>query len=307
MKNYFLKKIFALIPTVFGVITLVFLMIHLIPGDPVDMILGETAVTVDKEKLRHELGLDKPILTQYAIYLGNLFTGELGVSIQTHESVLHEIISRWPATLELAVFSLLFAVLFAIPMGVVSAAKRNSTVDRGTLAVSLLGIAMPNFWLGPLLIIFFSIKLGWLPVSGRGGIDSIILPAITLGAGMSAILLRLTRSSILEVLEEDYIRTARAKGVTGWRVYLKHALPNAFLPIVTVMGLQLGNLLSGAVITETIFSWPGIGRLMIDAIESRDYPLVQGCVLSIAICYVIVNFLVDISYSFIDPRIRLDK
>ncbi|MEE8484583.1 MAG: nickel ABC transporter permease [Nitrospinota bacterium] len=307
MRKYLLAKIALLLPTVLGVVTAVFLMIHLIPGDPVEIMLGETAMESDRESLRHELGLDKPVGVQYLNYLAGLLKGDIGRSIHTREPVLNEIVSRWPATLELAFFALAFAVLFSIPLGVLAAAKRDSVIDRGSLALSLFGIAMPNFWLGPLLIILFSIELAWFPVSGRGGISSIILPAITLGAGMSAILLRLTRSSILEVAGEDFIKTARAKGVAEWKVYLKHALKNALLPVVTVIGLQLGALLSGAVITETIFSWPGIGRLTIEAIEARDYPLVQGCVLSIALGYVMVNFFMDIVYAAIDPRIRLGK
>lgn len=307
MRRFFLKKFAMLVPTVLGVVTLVFLLIHLIPGDPVEIMLGETAMGADKEKLRHELGLDKPLATQYADFLAGLLKGDIGKSIHTREPVIKEVIKRWPATLELAFFSLLMAVLFSIPLGVLAAAKRDSALDRGSLAVSLLGIAMPNFWLGPLLIILFSIELGWFPVSGRGGFSSIVLPAITLGTGMSALLLRLTRSTVLEVIGEDFITTARARGLAEWTVYLKHALSNALLPVATVIGLQLGALLSGAVITETIFAWPGIGRLTIDAIEARDYPLVQACVLNIALSYVAVNFLMDLVYAALDPRIRLER
>lgn len=300
-------RLLALIPTLFGVVTLVFLMIHLIPGDPVDIMLGESAVSADKEALRAELGLDKPVWEQYVRYMASLAVGDMGSSIVTHEPVLGEILSRWPATLELAYFAILFAVVVAIPIGVLAAARKDSVVDRGSLLLSLFGIAIPNFWLGPLLIIFFSIQLGWLPVSGRSGLPSVILPAVTLGTAMAAILLRLTRSSILEVIGEDFIRSARAKGATEFRVYLKHALSNGLLPVVTVVGLQLGALLSGAVITEYIFAWPGIGRLMLAAIEARDYPMVQGCVLNIALCYIFVNFAVDILYAAVDPRIRLNR
>lgn len=307
MRSYFLGRLLSLIPTLFGVITLVFLMIHLIPGDPVDIMLGESAVSADKEALRAELGLDRPIWEQYVSYLASLAVGDMGNSIVTREPVLGEILSRWPATLELAYFAILFAMAVAIPLGVLAAAMKDSVVDRGSLLLSLFGIAIPNFWLGPLLIIFFSIQLGWLPVSGRSGLLSIILPGVTLGTGMAAILLRLTRSSILEVIGEDFIRSARAKGATEFTVYLKHALSNGLLPVVTVVGLQLGALLSGAVITEYIFAWPGIGRLMLSAIEARDYPLVQGCVLNIALCYIFVNFAVDILYAAVDPRIRLNR
>jgi peptide/nickel transport system permease protein len=297
----------ALIPTLFGVVTLVFLMIHLIPGDPVEIMLGETAMNADKESLRAELGLDRPVWGQYLDYMGRLAVGDIGRSIHTREPVLDEILARWPATLELAFFAILFAVAFSLPLGLLAAAKKDTAVDRGSLLLSLFGIAIPNFWLGPMLIILFSIQLGWLPVSGRGGALSVILPAVTLGSAMGAILLRLTRSSVLEVIGEDFIRSARAKGAGEWSVYLKHALANSLLPLVTVVGMQLGALLSGAVITEYIFAWPGIGRLMLDAIESRDYPLVQGCVLTIALCYVLVNFAVDILYAAVDPRIRLDR
>ena len=307
MRRYFIGRLLALIPTLFGVVTLVFLMIHLIPGDPVEIMLGETAVAADRESLRTELGLDRPVWEQYLGYIGGLAMGDIGSSIHTHEPVLREILARWPATLELSFFAILFAVLFSLPLGVLAASKKDSVVDRGSLLLSMFGIAIPNFWLGPLLIILFSIQLGWLPVSGRAGPLSVILPAVTLGTAMAAILLRLTRSSILEVIGEDFIRSARAKGASEWGVYMKHAMANSLLPVVTVAGMQLGALLSGAVITEYIFAWPGIGRLMITAIEARDYPLVQGCVLNIALCYVLVNFAVDILYAAVDPRIRLNK
>ena len=307
MRRYFIGRLLALIPTLFGVVTLVFLMIHLIPGDPVEIMLGETAVAADRESLRTELGLDRPVWEQYLGYIGGLAMGDIGSSIHTHEPVLREILARWPATLELSFFAILFAVLFSLPLGVLAASKKDSVVDRGSLLLSMFGIAIPNFWLGPLLIILFSIQLGWLPVSGRAGPLSVILPAVTLGTAMAAILLRLTRSSILEVIGEDFIRSARAKGASEWGVYMKHAMANSLLPVVTVAGMQLGALLSGAVITEYIFAWPGIGRLMITAIEARDYPLVQGCVLNIALCYVLVNFAVDILYAAVDPRIRLNR
>jgi len=306
VRGWMARRTLLLAPTLFGVITAVFLMIHLIPGDPVEIMLGETAMAADRESLRHELGLDRPVLAQYLSYLGGLARGDIGTSIHTHEPVFREILSRWPATLELALAALLFAVLFSIPLGVLAAARKDTAVDGASLMVSLFGIAMPNFWLGPLLIIIFSIELGWFPVSGRGGLGSIVLPAVTLGTAMAAILLRLTRSSVLEVASDDFIRTARAKGVGEIAVYLKHALANALLPVVTVVGLQFGALLSGAVITETIFSWPGVGRLMITSIEARDYPMVQGCVLTIAVGYVLVNFLTDILYGVLDPRIRLN-
>jgi len=307
MRTYLIKRTLALAPTLLGVVTLVFLMIHLIPGDPVEIMLGESAMPSEKEQLRAELGLNRPLAEQYVEYISGLVAGDAGRSIHTREPVLSEILDRWPATLELAFFSLMFAVLISVPLGVFSAAKRDTVVDRGSLFVSLLGIAIPNFWLGPMLIILFSIKLGWLPVSGREELLSVVLPAITLGTAMAAVLMRLTRSSVLEVAGEDFITAARARGADEWLVYTKHAFSNALLPLVTVAGLQMGALLSGAVITETIFSWPGIGRLVIEAIESRDYPLVQGCVLNIAVCYVMVNYAVDVIYAVVDPRIRLEK
>lgn len=307
MSRHITARLLLLLPTLFGVVTAVFLVIHLIPGDPVEAMLGESAMATEKEALRHELGLDHPLLVQYGGYLTGLAHGDLGASIVTRRPVFFEIASRWPATLELAVVALLLAALTAVPLGVLAAARRGGALDNLTLFFSLIGAAVPAFWLGPLLIIVFSIGLAWLPVSGRDSAASIILPAVTLGAGMAAILLRLTRSAVLEAAEDDYIRAARARGLPEWQVYLKHALGNALLPVVTVMGLQLGALLSGAVITETIFSWPGVGRLMIEAIEKRDYPLVQGCVLNIALCYVFANFAVDILYAWLDPRIRLER
>ena len=307
MRRFLIKRVAGLFPSVLGVVTLVFLMVHLIPGDPVEIMLGETAMAAQKQAMRSELGLDKPIAEQYASYLSNLLRGDLGKSIKTGEPVFAEIASRWPATMELALFALLVSWAVSIPLGVLAAARRGTLVDKGSLFFSMLGVAMPNFWLGPLLILVFSIWLGWLPVSGKDEALSIILPGITLGAGVAALMVRLTRSSVLEVISEEYIKTARARGLPEWQVYLKHALSNAMLPVVTVMGLQLGALLSGAVITETIFSWPGVGRLMIDAIESRDYPMVQGCVLNIALCYVAVNFFLDAAYAMIDPRIRLER
>ncbi len=307
MHRYITSRIFFLLPTLWGVVTAVFLVIHLIPGDPVEAMLGETAMAAEKEALRHELGLDRPILAQYGVYLAGLARGDLGDSIATRRPVFAEIAARWPATVELAVAALLLAAITAVPLGVLAAARRGGALDSATLFFSLIGAAVPSFWLGPLLIIVFSIGLAWLPVSGRDGAASIILPAVTLGAGMAAILLRLTRSAVLEAAADDYVRAARARGLPERMVYLKHALGNALLPVVTVMGLQLGALLSGAVITETIFSWPGVGRLMIEAIEKRDYPVVQGCVLNIALCYVFVNFAVDIFYAWLDPRIRLER
>jgi peptide/nickel transport system permease protein len=304
LSTYILKRVFFVAPTLIGVCALVFLIVHLIPGDPVDIMLGETAGRVDREKLRRELRLDQPLGKQLIAYFSNLSRGDLGISLHTKKPVAAEILAHFPATLKLTFSSIFIALVFAIPAGIISAAKQYSLVDQASLFLSLLAVSMPNFWLGPLLILFFSIYLGWLPVSGSGSLAHIVLPAVTLGASLSAILTRMTRASMLEALQEDYIRTARAKGLARWKVLLKHGLGNAFLPIVTISGLQFGALLSGSIITETIFSWPGIGRLTIQAINSRDYPMVQGCVLFISFCYVLVNFVTDIVYSFLDPRIR---
>lgn len=294
-----------MIPILLGVSTLVFFIIHLVPGDPVDILLGETALDVNKQVLRQALHLDKPIFVQYGYYVWNLIHGDLGTSLVTNKPVLPTILSRYPATLQLSLAAMIIAILIALPLGVLAAVKKYSIVDNVSMFVSLLGVSMPNFWLGPLLIIFFSIHLDWLPVSGRGTISHMILPSVTLGAALASILTRMTRSSLLEVITNDYVRTARAKGMRESRVIFKHALMNALIPIITVLGLQFGVLLAGSIITESIFSWPGIGREIVQALQRRDYPMVQGCVLFISFTYVVVNLLTDIMYSIIDPRIRL--
>ena len=306
MRRYVLRRLGLLVPVVFGVVTVVFLIVHLIPGDPVEIMLGEQARAVDKETLRRELGLDEPIHVQYVSYLKRLARGDLGQSIHTKQPVLKSIATRLPATIELALAAMAVALAMAIPLGLVAAYKKDSLVDQGSMLFALLGISMPNFWLGPLLIILFSLKLGWFPVSGRGGLAHLVLPAITLGTAMAAILTRMTRASMLDVIHSDYITAARARGVRESLVVLKHAFRNALIPVVTIVGLQVGGLLAGSIITETIFSWPGIGRLTIQAINARDYPLVQGCVLVIALGYVLVNFATDLVYGLIDPRIRYD-
>ncbi|MBI5184473.1 MAG: ABC transporter permease [Nitrospinae bacterium] len=287
-----------------GVCGLVFLIIHLIPGDPVDIMLGESAGRVDRERLRRELRLDQPLGKQIVVYFSSLARGDLGTSLHTKKPVASEILARFPATLKLAFSAMLISLSIAIPTGVFSAARQYSVVDQASLFFSLLAVSMPNFWLGPLLVLFFSIHLGWLPVSGSGSLAHLALPAVTLGASLAAILARMTRASMLEALQEDYMRTARAKGLAKWKVLLKHGLGNALLPVVTISGLQFGALLTGSIITETIFSWPGIGRLTVQAINTRDYPMVQGCVLFISLCYVFVNLITDIVYSLLDPRIR---
>lgn len=304
---YIIQRLLWVIPIVLGVSTLVFFFIHLIPGDPVELMLGESAESADKEALREELGLNKPILQQYFQFLKGLFQGDLGRSLSTRKPVLQSILAKYPATLELTFAALCVAITIAIPLGVIAATRQYSWIDNSSMFMALFGVSMPNFWLGPMLIILFSINLGWLPISGRGGLSHLVLPAITLGMAMAAILTRMTRSSVLEIIHEDYIRTARAKGLRESLVIFKHALRNALIPVITLIGLQFGTLLSGAVITETIFAWPGVGRLTIDAINKRDYPLIQGCVLMIALSYVLVNLLTDLFYSVIDPRIKYEK
>jgi peptide/nickel transport system permease protein len=285
-------------------VTIVFLLIHLTPGDPVELMLGEYALSIDKAMLRSELGLDQPILAQYLRFLQELAHADLGHSFAYQTSVLSILIERFPATLELAFASLLIAILIAFPLGIAAALRPNSMQDHLCRGFSLLGVSMPNFWLGPLLILIFSIGLNWLPVSGREGIISLILPALTLGTSLSGILSRMVRASLLDTLGEEYIRAAHARGIPFPRVILKHALKNSLLPVVTVLGLQAGALLSGAVITETIFSWPGVGRLLIQGIQMRDYPLVQGTVLFFSLSYLMIHLLVDATVTVIDPRTK---
>ncbi len=306
MKLYFLKRIATTLPVVMGVVTAVFLLVHLIPGDPVEIMLGESARPAQRAELRRHLHLDLPLHEQFGRYLTGIAKGDIGTSIRSGKPVMREILQRFPATLELALASIMVAIFISFPSGILSAIKKDSILDNSSLLFSLLGLSMPNFWLGPLLILLFSIKLDLFPVSGRGGIGHIVLPAITMGMGMAAILTRLIRSSVLDELTQDYVRTASAKGVPKRRVVLFHVLKNSMIPVLTVLGLQFGALLSGSIITETIFSWPGIGRLTINAINGRDYPLVQGCVLFIALFYVIVNLATDIVYALFDPRIRYE-
>jgi len=304
VRTYLLSRLAQLFPVVFGVVTIVFLLIHLIPGDPVEIMLGESAVAAQKEELRRELKLDRPVAAQYVEFLGRLATGDLGVSFRSREPVLREILSRFPATLLLAAASLLLAVLIAVPLGILSAMRQHSLLDHLSAFLAMLGLSMPNFWLGPLLILIFSIRLGLFPVAGFGTARHLVLPALTMGTGMAAILMRMLRSSLLEEIRQEYVRVAAAKGLSRRATVLRHALKNSAIPVLTVLGLQFGALLSGSIITETIFSWPGIGRLMVQAIDARDYPLVQGCVLFIALCTVTVNLATDLLYSRLDPRIR---
>ena len=292
---------------IFGVLCLVFFLIHLVPGDPVEVMLGESARPADREALRVSLGLDQPLLTQFSQYLGNVVQLDLGTSLHSKRPIIDILAERLPATLELATAALFVAILIAFPLGVMAAVRKDTGWDHGAMAVSLIGVSIPNFLMGPLLILFFAVGLGWFPVSGREGFSSLILPAITLGTAMAAILSRMVRATLLEVLDEDYIRTARAKGLSPRIVIWRHALRNALLPVITLLGLQLGALLAGAVITEAVFSWPGIGQLIIEAIQGRDYPVVQACVLLISLTYVLVNTLTDLAYGWFDPRVRLGE
>ena len=292
-----------LLPTLLGALSLVFALIHLIPGDPVEVMLGETATATDKEALRQSLGFDRPLLVQYQSFLVNLAAGDLGRSLYEPASVARIIGARLPATLQLALCAMFAAVFIAFPLGTLAAIRRGGWIDRLALTFSLLGLSLPNFWLGPLLMIVFSIQLGWTPVSGRGGLSHLFLPAVTLGLGMAAILVRIVRASLLQIIHQDYVQTARAKGLQESRVWLKHVSRNALLSVITIMSLQFGGLLAGSLITETIFSWPGIGRLTVQAIQTRDYPLVQGCVLVIAISYIVINFVTDLLYKWVDPRV----
>ena len=289
---------------VLGVCTLVFLLIHLVPGDPVEAMLGEGARPADRAALTAALGLDRPLGEQYLSYLARLSRLDLGQSFVYQRPVADLLAERLPATLTLAAVALGLALLLSVPLGVLAACRRGLALDGAAMGFSLLGSSIPNFWLGPLLILVFSLWLGWTPVSGREGPASLILPALTLGTSLAAILARMVRSSVLEVLGEDYIRTARAKGLSPAAVLWGHALRNAWLPVLTLVGLQLGGLLGGAVITETVFAWPGVGSLLVEAIQGRDYPVVQGCVLLISLAYVLVNTGTDLVYAWVDPRIR---
>lgn len=305
MARHLLDRLLLTLPALWLVLTMVFLLIHIVPGDPVEQMLGEGANLSQIVELRHSLGLDQPLLTQYGHYLGQILRGDLGQSFKFQAPVRRVIFERYPATLQLAFLALLVCAALAIPAGVWAAYRRGSHADRAVGVFSLLGLAVPNFALGPVLVVLFSIQLGWLPVSGRGGALNYILPAATLGAALAAILTRMVRGAMLEELSSDYVRTARAKGLATWAVLVRHALRNALIPIITILGLQFGTLLAGTIVTETIFSWPGIGRLTVQAISSRDYPLLQGCILVIALSYVLVNLLTDVLYALIDPRVRL--
>jgi ABC-type dipeptide/oligopeptide/nickel transport system permease component len=300
-----LRRLLLAVPTTLAVATLVFSLIHLIPGDPVLIMLGEGAQPTDVEQLRSRLGLDRPLAEQYVRFVGGLVRGDLGQSLHFGEPVGRLIARHYPATVELALAAMLVALAVALPLGMLAAFHRGGWIDRGARFFALAGVSLPNFWLGPVAILLFSIQLGWLPVSGRGTLAHLVLPAATLGLALAGLLTRMVRSALGEELGKPYLVTARAKGLSPARVAFAHALRNALVPVVTVVGLQFGSLLTGAILTETIFGWPGIGRLLIQAIRLRDYPLVQGAVLLIAVTYVLVNLVTDLVYARIDPRIRV--
>jgi len=304
--RFLVRRLLLTLPVLLGVATLVFALIHLIPGDPAQAILGETASAEEVAALREKLGLDRPLLEQYGGFLRNAAQGDLGTSLRSNAPVAQEITARLPATLELAAAAMFVAIGFSIPLGILAAVRRGTIVDHAATTVALTGISIPNFWLGPLLALVFAVELGWLPVSGRGTLAHLVLPAISLGAALAAILARMTRASLLEELREPYVQAARARGASNARAVLRHAFRNSLIPVVTLVGLQFGAVLTGAVITETIFAWPGIGRLLIQSIGFRDYPIVQGCILFIAVTYVGMNLLTDLVYGVLDPRIRYE-
>jgi peptide/nickel transport system permease protein len=300
------RRLLLTIPVLFGVATLVFSLIHVIPGDPAQSMLGEAASQADIAELRGRLGLDRPLLVQYGGFLGGLIRGDLGTSMRTGEPVSAQIGARMPATVELAIAAMVVAIGVAIPLGMAAAVWRGTFVDHAAMTTALAGVSIPNFWLGPMLAIVFGVELGWLPVSGRGGLEHLVLPAVSLGGALAAIVARMTRAALLEELRQPYVQAARARGASRSWAVVGHAFRNSLLPVVTIIGLQFGAVLTGAVITETIFSWPGVGRLLIQSISFRDYPMVQGCILLIAVTYVAVNLATDVLYTLLDPRIRFE-
>jgi len=303
MPGLMLRRLLSLLPTLFGVATLVFALLHVVPGDPVDLMIGESAAPAARAELRARLGLDRPLPLQYAAWVAAAAGGDLGTSIRSGRPVSALVAERIPATATLALAAFLVAVAIGLPLGVAAAANKGSLVDRLALAASLAAVATPSFWLGPMLVLLLAVELRWLPVAGNQTAAHLVLPALTLGAGMSGILVRMTRSAMLETLSDDYVRTARAKGASPLRVLVVHALPNAATPLLSVLGLQLGAVLGGAVVTETIFAWPGLGRLVVEAIQARDYPVVQGAVLAIAVATVLANLLAEVAQAAADPRV----
>jgi peptide/nickel transport system permease protein len=316
VKRYLARRLLLLVPVLAGVSVIIFMVLHLSPGDPVEIMLGSQATQEDRLRLRADLGLDQPLPVQYVRWLGHVVRGDLGRSLWMRRPVLGEVLLRFKATLILAGSALLLSTTIGLALGVASATRPNSLVDRLSAMASLFGASMPSFWLGIVLMVVFALQLGWLPASGMyapyGGGDlrdllaHLLLPAVTLAAASVTIIARLTRATLLEVLGQDYIRTARAKGVRERAVVLRHGLENALIPIVTVIGVQAGYLLGGAVLTETVFAWPGVGTLMVQGILARDFPLVQGCVLVVALSFVLINLAVDLLYAWLDPRIHYE-
>src|ERR1700736_6552951 len=307
MLQYIVRRFLQMIPITFGILTLVFSLIHMIPGDPARQIAGADAPEQDVQAVRKALGLDQPLWSQYVTYLGHVVRGDFGRSFQTNELVSKQIRERYPETLQLAFGAMFVALLVAFPLGIISAIYRNSWIDNVARFFALIGVSMPSFWFGPLLIIAFAINHTWFPVSGREeGLKSLVLPSLTMGLALAAILTRMIRVSVAEELNQLYVTTAIAKGVTRVREIFRHALKNALIPVITVLALQFGSLLTGAIITEQIFSWPGLGRLLIQSINTRDYPQVQASILVIAVTYIMVNFLSDLLYGVVDPRIKLE-
>ena len=304
MYKYILKRLLMMIPILLGVTFIIFYLTYITPGDPAIMMLGEGASPEALESLREEMGLNDPFLVRYVNYVFNALQGDLGRSYFTRRGVAEEIFARFPTTLRLAFYGTILSVLIGIPLGILSATKQYTVFDNSATALGLLGVSIPNFWLGLMLIILFALNLGWLPPSGVATPSAWILPIITLGTGSAALVMRITRSSMLEVIRQDYIRTARAKGQKESVIIWKHALRNALLPVVTAIGLDFGLLLGGAVLTETIYAIPGLGRYMVDSIRTRDFPIIQGGVLFLALVFSMVNLLVDILYAYIDPRIK---
>ena len=303
--NYLVQRVLSTIPVLLGVCTLSFFLLHLIPGDPADIILGDQAAAIDKQALRQSMGIDRPLGEQYRRFLYGLLQFDLGRSLLNQKSNTSEILERAPATVQLALAAITIAILFGIPLGVLAAVWPRTLLDRGLLLAASISTSMPSFWLGPMLILLFAIKLDWLPVSEYGGPEYLVLPALTLSFGLTSALIQTTRAAMLEVVAEDYIRVARAKGAGFFQLYFRHALANALIPVLTILGLQLGARLTGAVIIDTIFDWPGIGSLLFQAIQQRNYTLVQACVLFISCTYVLVNLLTDFAYVAANPKVRL--
>ena len=303
--RFLIARILTAFAVVLGVVCLVFFLLHLVPGDPVEVIVGESAHPADKAALQRALGLDQPLHVQFGRYLTSLGQFDLGTSLYSKRPIRDLLLERLPATVELGVTALGIALLLAVPLGILAAVKKGTAWDVGAMGIALFGVSIPNFWMGPMLILVGAVWLGWVPVSGRDGVASLVLPALTLGTSLAAMLSRMIRSALLEIMNEDFMRTARGKGLPEWTVIVRHGVRNALLPVITLMGLQLGALLSGAVITETVFSWPGIGSLVVEAIHRRDYPVVQATVLWISMSYVGLNVLTDLAYAWIDPRVRI--